>query len=643
MHYRSLQWLRLCLIAVLLVAMLPMAVLAQDNTMQGEVVADGLNGPMGVLVDSAGDIWVVDSGTGGDETMEGIGFSGEPVTATMGMTSRVVKISGADGTQTEITSLPSVVAGMEAEGGSRLAELRGITYVTAPGWHPGMLPSTADEPLPLTGSLLRISPSGEAVVAVPMWQYEKNNDVDNELDNHPYGLTATEDGALLMTDAGGNTLYRINPASRRAKLLATFAPLPGVFPNPKYNNEMLTDPVPSGVAVRDGVIYVDFVTGAPYLPGTSKVVTVAEDGTVSDFATGLTMLTDLRTGPDGELYAVQFSVADEQGLTPDSGAIIRVMEGDASEVVVSGLSFPTSIGFSAGGDAYVTVNGVGAPGSGQVLRFANLTSAKGTPIAANIGAGASMAGTETMTDTAEMGSTEAMTDTAEAGATDAMTDTQGMTDGAMAANEGASVLASDQDSDGSSVIVDSVTAAVDGWMVIHADADGKPGAVLGHTAVPAGTTDNVVVILDPAFSSDGTLWAMLHVDAGEMGAYEFPDGPDVPAKENDAIVMAPFMVTLTGAMAADMGATDMMTDTADMGAMEAMTDTADVATADMMTDTAAMGAMESTPEATAAADQAPDKLPATGGDTTAPLAAAVAALSLLTLAGAALIVRRRSA
>jgi LPXTG-motif cell wall-anchored protein len=41
-------------------------------------------------------------------------------------------------------------------------------------------------------------------------------------------------------------------------------------------------------------------------------------------------------------------------------------------VVVSDLSFPTSIDFNPAGDAYVTTNGVGAPGSGEVLLFAGL-------------------------------------------------------------------------------------------------------------------------------------------------------------------------------------------------------------------------------------------------------------------------------
>jgi hypothetical protein len=109
---------------------------------------------------------------------------------------------------------------------------------------------------------------------------------------------------------------------------------------------------------------------------------VTADGQVSDYATGLTMLTDLRSGPDGNLYAVQIGVFTEQGPTPNSGAIIRVKEGDASEVVLSGLSFPTSIDFNAAGDAYVTLNGIGAPGSGEVVKYTGLTGQAGTPLPA---------------------------------------------------------------------------------------------------------------------------------------------------------------------------------------------------------------------------------------------------------------------
>jgi hypothetical protein len=85
------------------------------------------------------------------------------------------------------------------------------------------------------------------------------------------------------------------------------------------------------------------------------------------------MITHLRSGPDGNLYAVRMGQFTVQGPTPNSGVIIRVKQGDTSEVVVSGLSFPTSIDFNPAGDAYVTTNGASAPGSGEVLTFAALT------------------------------------------------------------------------------------------------------------------------------------------------------------------------------------------------------------------------------------------------------------------------------
>jgi hypothetical protein len=136
---------------------------------------------------------------------------------------------------------------------------------------------------------------------------------------------------------------------------------------------MESDPVPTGVTFDDdGNIYVSFLPGFPFLPGSAKVVKVTSDGQVTDYANGLTTLTDLRTGPDGEIYAVQFGMFSEQGPAPNSGAIIRVKEGAASEVVIDGLSFPTSIDFNADGDAYVTINGVGAPGSGAVVMYAGL-------------------------------------------------------------------------------------------------------------------------------------------------------------------------------------------------------------------------------------------------------------------------------
>jgi hypothetical protein len=98
------------------------------------------------------------------------------------------------------------------------------------------------------------------------------------------------------------------------------------------------------------------------------------------------------------------------------------------------------------------------------------------------------------------------------------------------------------------VTVSLVAAAQDGWIVAHLDEGGRPGRVLGQTAVKAGENRDVQIALSEGVPAGGALWAMLHVDAGTVGTYEFP-GADVPVRSGDQIVMTRFMIT-AGAPAA---------------------------------------------------------------------------------------------
>ncbi len=91
------------------------------------------------------------------------------------------------------------------------------------------------------------------------------------------------------------------------------------------------------------------------------------------------------------------------------------------------------------------------------------------------------------------------------------------------------------------VTIDEVVAVQDGWIVIHADKDGSIGPVIGHAPVSAGETYGVVVEIDPDAATE-TLYAMLHVDEGEKGVYEFP-GPDGPVIVDGKPLAPAFMVT----------------------------------------------------------------------------------------------------
>jgi sugar lactone lactonase YvrE len=143
-------------------------------------------------------------------------------------------------------------------------------------------------------------------------------------------------------------------------------------------------PVPTGMALApDGGVYVGFLTAIPYTDGTSKVIHVAPDGTVTDYWTGLTAITDLVVGPDGALYAAEMATGNTEEppfLTPNSGRIVRMTRPDTLEEVVTGIDAPAYLGFGSDGALYLTTPAF-APdaggGHGELLRI-DLTS--GPPI-----------------------------------------------------------------------------------------------------------------------------------------------------------------------------------------------------------------------------------------------------------------------
>lgn len=92
------------------------------------------------------------------------------------------------------------------------------------------------------------------------------------------------------------------------------------------------------------------------------------------------------------------------------------------------------------------------------------------------------------------------------------------------------------------VLVPLLAAATDMWVVVRADQDGQPGPVIGQIALPAGMHWDVAVPVDPeGLSSD--LWLSLHQNAGDLAAFEFPDGVDDPLLLDGEPVSVPFAVS----------------------------------------------------------------------------------------------------
>ncbi|HVP20766.1 MAG TPA: hypothetical protein VMS73_02780 [Anaerolineaceae bacterium] len=111
-----------------------------------------------------------------------------------------------------------------------------------------------------------------------------------------------------------------------------------------------------------------------------------------------------------------------------------------------------------------------------------------------------------------------------------------------------SVTVKDQEYDGTTVIVADAFSVGPGWMVIHNQENGVLGPPIGYTQINAGDNKNIAVKIDPA-QATAVMYAMMHVDAGVIGKYEFP-GPDVPAMDNGEMVAPAFKATVHSSEAA---------------------------------------------------------------------------------------------
>ena len=190
------------------------------------------------------------------------------------------------------------------------------------------------------------------------------------------------------------------------------------------------------------------------------------------------------------------------------------------------------------------------------------------------------------------------------------------------------VEVSDQAIEDGTVTVDRVVSDGPGWIVIHADNNGAPGAVLGHSAVADGENSDVMVEIDTENATE-TLYAMLHADLGTEGTYEFP-GADEPVQVDGQVLTPAFTVTGLGQEQAT--ATTEATATTQPTATAQATATAAVTATAQMTGTTVVGATDE-----------PGQLPETGGSATPWTPIILVGLGLLILVVGSLAALRRTA
>ena len=94
------------------------------------------------------------------------------------------------------------------------------------------------------------------------------------------------------------------------------------------------------------------------------------------------------------------------------------------------------------------------------------------------------------------------------------------------------------DEDGT-LIVSQAMIDAPGWLVIHADNGGSPGAVLGAAPLTPGVNTHIAITLEGDVTD--TVFPMLHYDTGEAGVYEFGsvEGADLPVRVGGNVVVGP--------------------------------------------------------------------------------------------------------
>lgn len=325
--------------------------------------AGGLENPRGMAWDDDGTMYVALAGTGGS-----VSFSSPksdlatPIPDFAGKTASVVRIVMRDDVVT--LGCPMVVAsglpstrGMSGhdQGPAAVAFLEGTLYVLQDGGDSAIL--FPDFP----NGVYSVSPNGSLNLVADTRDWIQRNPVSHlAYDQGPEGETfamIAGDSFLWVLESNSGQLLKVTPDGTITRIADLSE----------------GHPVPTGLTkAPDGGVFVSFLTPAPYTDGSSKVVKIDLDGTVTEVWSGLTMVTALAVSPAGDLYALEMSTGNSKDVPyvqPNSGRVVKQTGPDTLSEVVTGLDYPIAMATGPDGALYVSTPAFGATGNlGGVVR-----------------------------------------------------------------------------------------------------------------------------------------------------------------------------------------------------------------------------------------------------------------------------------
>jgi DNA-binding beta-propeller fold protein YncE len=213
--------------------------------------------------------------------------------------------------------------------------VQGDGYLIAQGW----TPVDADE-APRDHALLTLDPSGEAaVLSDDFW--------------NPFAFVAVGE-AIFVVDAARNTVERLGVDGGRRTVAA--------FPRLEQEGEAMqslspteftaaeiyqVDAVPTGIAARDGRLFVSLFGGFPFIAGGGVVVSFdpANGPDEQRVEVGdLDSPVGVAFAPDGSLLVLEHGEYDQaNGFLPGTGRLLSVAAAGERATLIDGLTRPASV------------------------------------------------------------------------------------------------------------------------------------------------------------------------------------------------------------------------------------------------------------------------------------------------------------
>ncbi len=320
--------------------------------------ASGLIYPRGLKFGPDGNLYVAESGTGGETESLGTceGYTSMFAPYHIGLTARVSRISPDGARTTVVENLPAAQDQFgDVLGVSDIVFIDDTLFAVVSGG--GCSRGFIDFP----ASIVKVNGDGSAEIIANLSEFFAAHPAaaGEEADYEPDGsanAAVVYDGKIYIVNANHGTLDEISMDGQVRRVLDIT----------KSEGHI----TPAALAFHDGNFYVGALGKFPIEVGVSKVYKITPDGELSVFAEGLTAILGLAFDDQGRLYVLEATSIASDYIQPGTGRVVRITESGELEEVASGLSFPIGMTFGPDGYLYVSNFGYGGdPTAGEVVRI----------------------------------------------------------------------------------------------------------------------------------------------------------------------------------------------------------------------------------------------------------------------------------